>query len=69
MDTGPTLDARFRAVVLAPELRPPLLDEDAVHYLPDRVKRQWLDFAAKLAAHPDPQALLQRLLSEAGRSS
>lgn len=62
IDLVDRLDAQFAAVVLSDELRPPLLDENAVHYLGDRTKRQWLDFAQKLADSPDPKALLTRLL-------
>jgi len=69
VDTGPTLSQRFTAVVLDPALRPPLLDEDAAHYIPDRVKRQWLDFAEKLVEQPDPKAFLEELLASAGRRS
>ncbi len=69
LDTGPSLQQRFNAVVLHPELRPPLLDEDSAHYIPDRVKRQWLDFAEKLADQPDPKAFLEELLTAAGRRS
>lgn len=61
LDTGPSLDERFEAVVLHPELRPALLDQAALAYVPHRVKRQWLEFARKLAEHPDPRALLERL--------
>jgi transcriptional regulator with XRE-family HTH domain len=59
LDTRASLDERFKAVVLHPELRPALLDEQALAYIPDRVKRQWLEFAHKLATHPDPRSLLE----------
>ncbi len=62
---GAALDARFRAVVLHPDLRPALLDPDALAYIPDRVKHQWLEFADKLAQHPDPAALLAQALADA----
>jgi transcriptional regulator with XRE-family HTH domain len=65
LDAGASVDARFRAVVLHPDLRPPLLEADALAYIPDRVKRQWLDFAHKLAHHPDPKALLTAALADA----
>lgn len=65
LDAGASIDARFRAVVLHPELRPSLLDADALPYIPDRVKRQWLDFADKLANHADPKALLTSALADA----
>ena len=65
LEAGASLDARFKAVVLHPQLRPGLLDADALAYVPDRVKRQWLEFAEKLANHPDPKRLLTTALSKA----
>jgi transcriptional regulator with XRE-family HTH domain len=59
LGTGASLDERFKALVLHPELRPALLDESALAYIPDRVKRQWLEFASKLANHPDPTSLIE----------
>ncbi len=68
-DANASLDAKFAAVLLHPDLRPPLFTEDSIHYVPDRVKQQWLAFAEKLAKHKEPAAFLARILRTAKRSS
>jgi transcriptional regulator with XRE-family HTH domain len=57
-----TLDERFKAMVLHPALRPALLDEEALAYIPERVKRQWLEFAEKLSNCDAPDHLMREIL-------
>jgi hypothetical protein len=45
------------------------LGEQALAYIPDRVKRQWLEFAHKLVEHPSPRVLLQRLSEKSAADS
>lgn len=44
------VDAQFRRLVLDPALRPVRMNPAAVDFIPDLVKRQWLDFAQRLEA-------------------
>lgn len=59
---GPSIEERFKAMVLHPALRPSLLDEEALAYIPERVKLQWLEFAEKLARCDAPNALIRQIL-------
>lgn len=55
---------RFARLVTDDALRPALLTDEALHYIPDRLKGQWIEFARKLAALPDPAAYLDKLLAD-----
>ncbi len=58
-------DLEFVAVVLSEELRPATLRPSALPYISPQLKLEWVEFARKLAHHPDPRGLLERLLREA----
>lgn len=64
--TGENLaELEFAAVVLSEELRPSTLLPSALPYISPQLRLEWVEFARKLAHHPDPRGLLERLLREA----
>ncbi len=57
-------EALFARMMLDPKLRPPLLSEEALHYIPARLKAQLIQWARNLVREPDPSAHLATLLDE-----
>ena len=58
------LRRRFSTMIMDDALRPTTLDENTLHYIPDRVKLQWIEFAHRLATMEDPAAYLADLIGE-----
>lgn len=56
-------DRAFAALVLDPDLRPTRMDQNWTESFSTLQKTQWIEFARKLAAQPDPAALVERLLA------
>jgi transcriptional regulator with XRE-family HTH domain len=57
-------DELFARMMLDPKLRPPLLTEEALHYVPPRLKAQFIQWARLLVLERDPAAYLSNLLKD-----
>ena len=55
-------DGAFADLVLHPELRPTRMDLAWTQSFSTVQKNQWIEFARKLADHPDPKALLDEIM-------
>lgn len=65
MDPAGQLEAQFRALILHPKLRPPLLRDEALEYIPPFIQRHWVDFARSLSEQPKPRTLVDDILDTA----
>jgi transcriptional regulator with XRE-family HTH domain len=59
-------DSTFADLVLHPDLRPTRMDLTWTESFSTVQKNQWIEFARKLAEHPDPKGLLDEILQGRG---
>lgn len=60
-----TTEAEFAAMLMDAQIKPTLFTADLLHYVPSRLKRQWIEWALKLTAQDDPREYLLRLIHKA----
>lgn len=60
-----TTEAEFAALLMDAQIKPTLFTADLLHYVPNRLKRQWIEWALKLTAQDDPREYLLRLIHKA----
>lgn len=60
-----TTDAEFAELLMDAQIKPTLFTADLLHYVPPRLKRQWIEWALKLTAQDNPREYLLRLIHKA----
>lgn len=58
-------EAEFASMLMDAQIKPTLFTADLLHYVPNRLKRQWIEWALKLTAQDDPREYLLRLIHKA----
>ena len=57
-------EAQFARIMLDPALKPPLLNEDVLHFVAPRLKAQLIQWALHLVMQKSPRDYLNKLLAE-----
>ena len=60
-----TTEAEFAAMLMDAQIKPTLFTSDLLHYVPNRLKRQWIEWALKLTVQDNPREYLLRLIHKA----
>ncbi len=63
-----TTEAEFAEMLMDQQLRPTHFAPELLHYVPARLKRQWIEWAIKLTAQENPREFLMNLIHKAQQS-